>query len=80
MLKITPPKIIGKKDTLENNLIASERGWGIPAQPTLLGPNRSWDNPKIFRSKRVINPTITKAGIKEIKNNKNFKKIYLIKY
>lgn len=31
----------GIRNSLENNLIASLKGWGTPARPTLLGPFRN---------------------------------------
>ena len=34
----------------------------------LLGPKRSWEYPKIFRSKRVIKATLTKTKTIRIKN------------
>jgi len=55
--------VVGYNISLENNLIASLKGWTIPIIITLLGPFRNWEYPKIFRSNRVINATFTKIGI-----------------
>ena len=33
----------GKTNSLENNLIASLKGWAIPIILTLLGPLRNWE-------------------------------------
>ena len=50
-----------------NNLIASQKGWGIPIIPTLLGPLRIWIYPKTFRSNKVKKANLTKT---QIINNK----------
>ena len=53
----------GWVDSLEKSLIASLKGWKIPPPPTLFGPFRNWEYPKTFRSKRVINATLSNTGI-----------------
>jgi hypothetical protein len=63
----------GTKSSLENSLIASLNGWGTPPQPTLLGPFRNCEYPKIFRSIKVIKATFTRTGIKRSTSDKNFK-------
>jgi len=45
------------------SLIASLKGCGIPAIPTLLGPFRNCLYLRIFRSRRVIKATFTRTGI-----------------
>lgn len=45
--------IIGEIFSFINNLTASEKGWRIPRTPTLLGPLRIWEYPRIFRSNKV---------------------------
>jgi hypothetical protein len=60
--------------SLENNLMASLNGCTNPTNPTLLGPLRSCEYPRIFRSKRVIKATLTKTGI----NNKTILKLIII--
>lgn len=50
-----------------NSFTASLNGCKIPDNPALLGPRRSWDNPKIFRSIRVTKATFTSTGITKIK-------------
>lgn len=54
---------VGLVISLRNSFIASARGWGIPAIPTLLGPFRNWIYPKIFRSRSVKNAIAAKAMI-----------------
>lgn len=54
--------IDGTTNSFVNSLIASLKGWGIPATPTLLGPFRNWLYPKIFRSNNVINATLISTG------------------
>lgn len=57
--------------SLENNLIASLKGWIKPIKPTLLGPNRSWEYPKILRSTKVKKATEIKIKTKTNKDVKN---------
>lgn len=67
--------ILAKKfKFLENNLIASEKGWRIPQFPTFLGPRRKWNLPKIFRSIIVKKATEIKIINRiKIKFNKIFR-------
>lgn len=46
----------------KNNLIASEKGWRIPINPTLLGPSRIWLKANSLRSNKVKKATTTKRG------------------
>lgn len=55
--------VVGRVNSLENSLIASLKGWNSPIIPTLLGPFRSWEYPKILRSSKVIKATLIKTGI-----------------
>ncbi len=55
--------VMGRTISFENSLIASLKGWGIPPNPTLLGPFRNWEYPRIFRSSSVIKATFTRTGI-----------------
>lgn len=50
---------MGHLISLVYNFTASDKGCKIPMIPTLLGPKRICIYPKIFRSKRVINATLT---------------------
>ena len=54
----------GNTFSLVNNLTASAIGCNNPRKDTLLGPFRSWVNPKILRSKRVKNATLISTGTK----------------
>lgn len=54
-------------DSLVNSLMASARGWGMPAQPTLFGPLRIWMYPKTLRSRRVRKATPIKTRITRIR-------------
>ena len=58
---------LGKTNSLENNLIASLKGCINPIKLTLLGPFRIWLYPKILRSNKVTNATLTKIKIIKIK-------------
>lgn len=49
--------------SLENSLIASEKGCKIPIKPTLFGPFRIWIYPKTFRSNKVRKATEIKTQI-----------------
>jgi len=57
----------GKTNSLENNLIASLKGCINPIKLTLLGPFRIWLYPKILRSNKVTNATLTKIKIIKIR-------------
>lgn len=57
----------GASGSFENNLIASLNGCSSPPNLTLLGPLRSCEYPKIFRSIRVIKATLISTGIIIIK-------------
>lgn len=56
-----------------NNFTASAMGWSKPIKDGLLGPIRLWEYPKILRSNKVINATLTKTKISKINrsNTKN---------
>ena len=74
--KIKNTLIIGDKKKIKRFLLNGESNWflksltasaigcKIPITLTLLGPNRYWLYPKIFRSNKVINATFNKIGIK----------------
>lgn len=55
---------MGHLISFEYNLTASAMGCKSPRIPTLFGPIRICMYPKIFRSKSVINATLTKEKIK----------------
>ena len=57
----------GITSSFVNSLIASLKGWGTPAKPTLFGPLRNCLYPKIFRSSNVMKATLIRTGITRIK-------------
>jgi len=58
---------IGKTSSFEKSLIASLNGWANPTTLTLLGPFRIWLYPRILRSNKVTNATLTNTQIIKIK-------------
>ena len=57
----------GKTNSFEKSLIASLNGWASPMTLTLFGPLRIWLYPRIFRSSKVTNATLTRIQIIKIK-------------
>lgn len=70
-----------RKSSFVNNLPPSPAAWIRPANLTLLGPLRSWEYPKIFRSSKVKKdiPAITR--IKATNEGINFIicKVFILK-
>ena len=54
--------LYGSLSSLEKSFTASEKGCKIPKMDVLLGPFRSWERPKIFRSIKVKKATLIKTG------------------
>lgn len=54
-------------NSLKNNLMASQNGWKIPINPTLLGPLRIWIYLKTFCSNKVKKVILIKIIIKKNK-------------
>ena len=52
------------------SLIASAKDWTNPKGPTLLGPFRLAERPKIFRSSNTKKATLTKVGRTKLNHEK----------
>lgn len=70
--RITVFALRGLCVSLENSLSASDSGWGKPLTDTLLGPFRSWEYPRILRSRRVKNAILSKIMIIDRENMRGF--------